>query len=254
MFDCLHDMGDPVGAAAHVLETLDADGTWLVVEPYAEDRLEDNLNPVGRVYYGGSTLVCTPASRDARGGPRARGASRRAAAARRGYGWRLHPLPPRRADAIQHRARGAAMICTLTARRLKPESYDAFRTAWDPGRPPDGWTHIYHCRDVADPDVVISFGLFDGSVAGAARGASPDRPPVTGRPYRAPRRAGPARRLLRGRRGAHTLKRAIPRRREPLAAARSHLRRLSPATDRRGGAGGALLIALSSNVQRERDR
>lgn len=63
MFDCLHDMGDPVGAAAHVLETLDADGTWLIVEPYAEDRLEDNLNPVGRVYYGGSTLVCTPASR-----------------------------------------------------------------------------------------------------------------------------------------------------------------------------------------------
>ncbi len=63
MFDCLHDMGDPVGAAAHVLETLDADGTWLIVEPYAEDRLEDNLNPVGRVYHGGSTLVCTPASR-----------------------------------------------------------------------------------------------------------------------------------------------------------------------------------------------
>lgn len=63
MFDCLHDMGDPVGAAAHVLETLDADGTWLIVEPYAGDRLEDNLNPVGRVYYGGSTLVCTPASR-----------------------------------------------------------------------------------------------------------------------------------------------------------------------------------------------
>ena len=63
MFDCLHDMGDPVGAAAHVLSTLTADGTWLIVEPYAGDRLEDNLNPVGRVYYGGSTLVCTPASR-----------------------------------------------------------------------------------------------------------------------------------------------------------------------------------------------
>jgi SAM-dependent methyltransferase len=63
MFDCLHDMGDPVGAAAHVLQTLDSDGTWMIVEPYAGDRLEDNLNPVGRVYYGGSTLVCTPASR-----------------------------------------------------------------------------------------------------------------------------------------------------------------------------------------------
>ncbi|HJS95677.1 MAG TPA: methyltransferase domain-containing protein [Solirubrobacteraceae bacterium] len=64
MFDCLHDMGDPVGAAAHVLETLAPDGTWLLVEPNAGDRLQDNLNPVGRVYYGASTLVCTPASRD----------------------------------------------------------------------------------------------------------------------------------------------------------------------------------------------
>ena len=64
MFDCLHDMGDPVGAAAHVLDSLSDDGTWLIVEPYAGDRLEDNLNPVGRVFYGASTLVCTPASRD----------------------------------------------------------------------------------------------------------------------------------------------------------------------------------------------
>ena len=64
MFDCLHDMGDPVGAATHVLETLTRDGTWMIVEPYAGDRLEDNLNPVGRVFYGASALVCTPASRD----------------------------------------------------------------------------------------------------------------------------------------------------------------------------------------------
>jgi SAM-dependent methyltransferase len=64
MFDCLHDMGDPVGAASHVLQTLTADGRWMIVEPYANDRLEDNLNPVGRVFYGASTLVCTPASRD----------------------------------------------------------------------------------------------------------------------------------------------------------------------------------------------
>ena len=56
MFDCLHDMGDPVGAAAHVLQTLRADGTWLIVEPYAGDRLGDNLNPVGRVFYGGLAL------------------------------------------------------------------------------------------------------------------------------------------------------------------------------------------------------
>jgi SAM-dependent methyltransferase len=64
MFDCLHDMGDPVGAAAHVLDTLAPDGTWLIVEPYAGDRLRDNINAVGRVYYGASTLICTPASRD----------------------------------------------------------------------------------------------------------------------------------------------------------------------------------------------
>ncbi len=64
MFDCLHDMGDPVGAARHVLETLAEGGSWMIVEPFAGDRLEDNLNPVGRVFYGASTLVCTPASRD----------------------------------------------------------------------------------------------------------------------------------------------------------------------------------------------
>ena len=61
-FDCLHDMGDPVGAAAHVRASLAKDGTWLLVEPFAHDRLEDNLNAVGRVFYGASTLVCTPAS------------------------------------------------------------------------------------------------------------------------------------------------------------------------------------------------
>jgi SAM-dependent methyltransferase len=62
MFDCLHDMGDPIGAARHVRTTLDDDGTWLIVEPYANDRLEDNLNPVGRIYYSASTQLCTPAS------------------------------------------------------------------------------------------------------------------------------------------------------------------------------------------------
>jgi SAM-dependent methyltransferase len=62
-FDCLHDMGDPVGAATHVLRSLAADGTWMVVEPFAGDAVEDNLNPVGRVFYSASTLICTPASR-----------------------------------------------------------------------------------------------------------------------------------------------------------------------------------------------
>jgi SAM-dependent methyltransferase len=61
-FDCLHDMGDPVGAAAHVRESLADDGTWMIVEPFAGDRVEDNLNPVGRIYYSASTLLCTPAS------------------------------------------------------------------------------------------------------------------------------------------------------------------------------------------------
>jgi len=62
MFDALHDMGDPVEAARHVHDTLTADGTWMVVEPQAGDRVEDNFNPVGRVFYGFSTLVCTPSS------------------------------------------------------------------------------------------------------------------------------------------------------------------------------------------------
>jgi SAM-dependent methyltransferase len=63
VFDALHDMGDPVGAAEHVRSVLAPDGTWLVVEPNANDRLEDNLNPVGRVFYSASTMLCTPASK-----------------------------------------------------------------------------------------------------------------------------------------------------------------------------------------------
>lgn len=62
VFDALHDMGDPVGAARHVRESLAAGGTWMLVEPYAGDRVEDNLNPIGRAYYAGSTLICTPCS------------------------------------------------------------------------------------------------------------------------------------------------------------------------------------------------
>ncbi len=61
-FDCLHDMGDPVGAARHVRETLADDGTWMLVEPQAADTIQGNLNPVGRVYYAASTMVCTPCS------------------------------------------------------------------------------------------------------------------------------------------------------------------------------------------------
>lgn len=62
MFDCLHDMGDPVGAGKHVRESLARDGSWMIVEPFAHDHLKDNLNPVGRIFYGASTMICTPAS------------------------------------------------------------------------------------------------------------------------------------------------------------------------------------------------
>jgi 2-polyprenyl-3-methyl-5-hydroxy-6-metoxy-1,4-benzoquinol methylase len=61
-FDCLHDMGDPAGAAAHVRQSLKPDGSWMIVEPMAGDRLEDNLNPIGRIYYAASTMVCVPTS------------------------------------------------------------------------------------------------------------------------------------------------------------------------------------------------
>jgi 2-polyprenyl-3-methyl-5-hydroxy-6-metoxy-1,4-benzoquinol methylase len=61
-FDCLHDMGDPVGASTHARQSLAPDGTWMIVEPFAHDQLSGNLNPVGRVFYAASTLICTPAS------------------------------------------------------------------------------------------------------------------------------------------------------------------------------------------------
>ncbi len=63
-FDCLHDMGDPVGAMTHVRSALDDEGSVMLVEPFANDALKDNLNPVGRIYYAASTLICTPASLD----------------------------------------------------------------------------------------------------------------------------------------------------------------------------------------------
>ncbi len=63
VFDCLHDMGDPVGAAKHVRESLKPDGTWMIVEPFANDEMKDNMNPVGRMFYSFSTLLCTPCSR-----------------------------------------------------------------------------------------------------------------------------------------------------------------------------------------------
>jgi SAM-dependent methyltransferase len=61
-FDCLHDVGDPVGAASHIRRALKRDGTFMLVEPFAQDDLEHNLNPVGRMYYAASTVICTPNS------------------------------------------------------------------------------------------------------------------------------------------------------------------------------------------------
>jgi SAM-dependent methyltransferase len=68
VFDALHDMGDPAGASRRVCDALAPDGTWLIVEPYAGDRVEENLNPVGRAYYAGSTLMCTPCALAQEGG------------------------------------------------------------------------------------------------------------------------------------------------------------------------------------------
>ena len=67
-FDCLHDMADPAGAARHARAALKSDGNCMIVEPFAGDRIEDNLNPIGRVYYGASSLICVPVSL-ARKGP-----------------------------------------------------------------------------------------------------------------------------------------------------------------------------------------
>ena len=63
VFGCLYDMGDPVGASRHVKNSLKPDGSWMIVEPFANDKLEDNLNPVGRVFFSASPFICTPASR-----------------------------------------------------------------------------------------------------------------------------------------------------------------------------------------------
>ena len=64
VFDCLHDMGDPRGCAAHIRRILKKDGTWMIVEPMAGNRPEDNMNPVGRLYYNASTMICVPTSLD----------------------------------------------------------------------------------------------------------------------------------------------------------------------------------------------
>ena len=61
-FDCFHDMGNPAAAATNTLKALKKDGTWMIVEPFANEKLEENLNPVGRVFYSASSMICVPAS------------------------------------------------------------------------------------------------------------------------------------------------------------------------------------------------
>jgi SAM-dependent methyltransferase len=106
-FDCLHDMGDPAGAARHIRSALDDDGTWLLVEPRAGDRVEDNLNPVGRIFYAASVLICSPHAVSGGLERSARAPGRRGPAARPRARQRVHPLPPRDGDAVQPRAGGA---------------------------------------------------------------------------------------------------------------------------------------------------
>jgi hypothetical protein len=111
VFDCLHDMGDPVGAARHIRESLKPDGCWMIVEPFANDRLQDNLNPIGRVFYSASTFICTPGSRSQEGQCAWERRPVRPHAWCDGAG-RLWQLPPRGADAVQSGVRGEAVALT----------------------------------------------------------------------------------------------------------------------------------------------
>jgi len=108
-FDCLHDMGDPVGAGRHVKQTLARDGVWMIVEPFAHDALKDNLNPVGRVLYCASTFICTPASlsQEVALGLGAQGRRAPATSGRNRSG--LHAFPPRRGDTVPYDLRSAGL-------------------------------------------------------------------------------------------------------------------------------------------------
>ena len=101
-FDCLHDMGDPVGAARHVREVIADDGTWMIVEPMAGDTVEANLNPVGRVFYNASTTLCTPASLSQEVGLALGAQAGRGRAPRRRRTGRLYPIRSFHRDPVQH--------------------------------------------------------------------------------------------------------------------------------------------------------
>ena len=107
-FDCLHDMGDPVGAAAHVRSTLKQDGTWMLVEPFAEDTPEANHNPIGRVFYSASTLLCVPASMSQEVGA-ALGAQPERSASARWFRRVVSEVQACNTDAFQPRVRSQAL-------------------------------------------------------------------------------------------------------------------------------------------------
>ena len=115
MFDALHDMGDPVGAIAHIRRTMKADGTLMLVEPAAGDTLEENLNPVGRVYYAGSTHICLPTSLNQEVALGARRTGRCQAHRRGRARRRLLPVPQGDGDAVQHDPGSAAVTRTADA-------------------------------------------------------------------------------------------------------------------------------------------
>jgi SAM-dependent methyltransferase len=108
-FDCLHDMGDPAGAARHVRQALAPEGTWMIVEPFASDDLTANFNPVGRIYYSASAgNLC---ARFPFSGSRARlgRTSGRGQASRSGPRGRIHAIPAGQRDSVQHGVRGATL-------------------------------------------------------------------------------------------------------------------------------------------------
>jgi 2-polyprenyl-3-methyl-5-hydroxy-6-metoxy-1,4-benzoquinol methylase len=133
MFDCLHDMGDPVGAARHVHEALAPGGTWMVVEPQAGDRVEDNLNPIGRAYYGFSTLPSFLAFPGGRASPRCAG--RRSTHPRCGDCRRLYPFPARCGNSVQRRVRSTVMRTTTWFADSRPKSVPTALSGQRPGRP-----------------------------------------------------------------------------------------------------------------------
>ena len=130
-FDCLHDMGDPIGACAHVHDHLAPGGTLMLIEPFANDDLSDNLNPVGAAYYGFSTLLCTPSSLSqevgtALGAQAGEARLREIVTARR-----VHDTAPRRRNTIQHRAGSNSVMKFVQIIEFKTSRIDDFNANLD---------------------------------------------------------------------------------------------------------------------------